>query len=425
MTNRTELPEGDRVLLTNLNIDRLRSLRAVELAIGSGVTVLAGPNASGKSNIVDALGFVFDAVYDGVERATGDRGTRAMLHRYRGLASRGFSIGLSLKSATFDANYRFRIGIARSGEATVTEERVSGETNGPAGSRFDFRLRDGSFQEHTSPSVSRALADIGPSSDSLMLSVMGDSLGVARRLVSSLLNEDGSTDRSDTIAQAIVDMADFLGDMYTYRLFPNTLREPTPPMSSGRLVEDGTNLPSVLRRIVRERGLAYRQLVGALSQVVPDIEDVKVQQFSGYQHIQLKHRSLTTDRGKRGWLHISSESDGTVRTLALLVALYQDPPPSLICIEEPEINVHVGALGILADTLNEVGAQSQVVVTSHSSDLLDFFGEDAIRAVTIHEGRTQAGRLRETQAVALREALFSAGELHRIEGLATETTGEL
>ncbi len=411
----------DQVKLTYLMAGNLRSLREVRLDIGSSVTVLAGPNASGKSNIIDAMNFVYDAIYHGVEEAIGDRGTSAMLHRHGGHSSQGFTIGLGLESSTFVAQHQFRIGITRPGEVSIASERISGQIKHLRGKRFDISLRDGDFHKPASINLSHELTGKKLPSDYLMLSVMGDSLAVAQSLASSLLDDNGPTELSTSVGEAIVDMANFIGEMSFYRLFPNTMREPTPPRPGHRLVEDGTNLASVLRRMVRQKGDAYWQLIGALQRVIPDIEDVLVRQFGGYQYILLKHRSLTTRAGERGWLDISSESDGTVRTLALLVALYQDPLPSLICIEEPELNVHVGALEVLADTLKEVGNRSQVIMTTHSTDLLDYFQEDAIRAVVIEKGRTRAGGLRKPQVEALRQALFTAGELHRMEGLSLDT----
>ena len=134
----------------------------------------------------------------------------------------------------------------------------------------------------------------------------------------------------------------------------------------------------------------------------------------------MKHRSLSSKCDASGWLDISDESDGTVRTLGFLVALYQDPPPAFIAIEEPELSVHVGALEVLAESLNEVGLRSQIVITTHSCDLLDCFREDALRAVVSQEGRTKAGRLRRNQADALKQVLLTAGDIHRMEGLSVD-----
>ena len=407
MTNQNQTLDENRILLTFLRVSNFRSLHNVELDIGPEVTVLAGPNASGKSNIVDALSFVADALYDGVDRAVGNRGARSVLHRHRGKIGRSFTIELGLESPTFTARHEVKIRIPRHEEVSIQEERISGTVKYPRRT-FDFSLRD----------ISQELREY--SSDTLMLSVMGDSPKVANLLTSMLMGNKGQADEMNPVGQAIVEMTNFIGDMRFYHLFPNVMREPRRLTTNDKLEENGENLASVLFGIVKQRGNAYWQMISALNQVVPDIEDVRVLETGGYHYVQLKHLSLSSTARNSGWLDIVNESDGTVRALGLFVALYQDPPPALIIIEEPELTVHVGTLEVLADSLNEVGLRSQIMVTTHSCDLLDCFREDSLRAVFSSEGRTKAGRLRANQAAALKEALLTPGEIHRMEGLSLE-----
>ena len=63
-------------------------------------------------------------------------------------------------------------------------------------------------------------------------------------------------------------------------------------------------------------------------------------------------------------------SSGTLYALGLVAVALQDPAPSLIAIEEPELNIHPGALEAIADILNIAAQRTQVVVTTHSPDLL-------------------------------------------------------
>ena len=420
MTTQAEIPEEERVFLTYLRAKDFRSLHNLQLDIGSKLTVLAGPNASGKSNIVDAMSFVVDALYDGVDRAVGYRRSRAILHRHRGKSSRSFLLGLGLESCKFTAHHEFKIGIQRGGEVSILAERIFGETKSPTKSKFNFSLKDGKFLSPGHANLSNTLTKLKYPSDTLMLSVMGDSPIVANLLTSSLMDSSSSSDEVESVGQAIVNMTNFVGDMGFYHLFPNVMREPKRLKDNDKLEEDGSNLASVLRRLVKLKGSAYKQLIGALNHVVTDIEDVRVRETGGYLYIQLKHRSLSSNGVGSGWLDISNESDGTVRTLGFFVALYQDPPPALIIIEEPELSVHVGTLEVLADTLSEVQLRSQVVITTHSCDLLDYFPEDAIKAVISENGRTIAGPLSSNQTEALKRALLTAGEIHRMEGLSID-----
>ncbi len=75
---------------------------------------------------------------------------------------------------------------------------------------------------------------------------------------------------------------------------------------------------------------------------------------------------------------LSSMSDGTLRLIAYLILLYQSDIPPLICIEEPERNLHPGILKDVAAIMKRLSRRTQVVFTTHSSQLLDCFQSDEI-----------------------------------------------
>jgi predicted ATPase len=78
----------------------------------------------------------------------------------------------------------------------------------------------------------------------------------------------------------------------------------------------------------------------------------------------------------------SSISDGTLRFIAYFVLLHRTNSdlPSLICIEEPERNLHPGLLNALSLVLKQLSRKTQVVITTHSSQLLDCFKPEEIRS---------------------------------------------
>ena len=403
--------------LAELHVERFHSIFSSDLTLQPDITVLVGPNASGKTNLIDAIKFVNDALYDGVDRAVGSRGSRAVLHRHAGRRSRLFTIELAFASDSLTAKYRLRVRISSEGESSISYERISG-IDSFRQLEVNMRLSGGKFIREglRASGLSTALANLSYDSDSLMLSVMGDSQVVARAVADSLYQGK----RAEAAADMVWRLSNFVGEMRFYHLFPNVMREPKPPTAGETLEEDGENLASVVRKLVRERGEPYRQLVAALAAIVPDICDLRVNEAGGYNFVQLRHRSLSSESAASGWVDLKSESDGTVRMLGLLVALYQDQAPTLLVIEEPELTVHVGALAVLADAFNEVSSRTQIVLTTHSSDLLEHFDADSIRAVSSVDGRTTAGVLSETQLTGLRRDLVTPGEIHRMEGLSAQ-----
>ena len=75
---------------------------------------------------------------------------------------------------------------------------------------------------------------------------------------------------------------------------------------------------------------------------------------------------------------LEEASDGTLRLIAYYILLNQRPLLSLIAIEEPERSLHPGALKDIAKILRQVAERSQVIITTHSSQLLDAFSSESL-----------------------------------------------
>ncbi len=117
---------------------------------------------------------------------------------------------------------------------------------------------------------------------------------------------------------------------------------------------------------------------------------------------------------------MASESDGTLRALALLMALNQMPGPSIIGVEEPELMIHPGAMGVLANVIRGTSHRSQVILTTHSPDLITNFPVNSLRIVDLENGATKIGPVREDERQIVEDKLFKAGDLLRLGGLERE-----
>ena len=115
-------------------------------------------------------------------------------------------------------------------------------------------------------------------------------------------------------------------------------------------------------------------------------------------------------------------SDGTLRVLGLITAVFQRPAPSLLVIEEPEASMHPGALGSILDVLRLASRSMQVVVTTHSPDILDAKWIEArnLRILSWENGATRIARVSQAVRTALRQHLMGAGELLRSNALTSE-----
>jgi len=154
------------------------------------------------------------------------------------------------------------------------------------------------------------------------------------------------------------------------------------------LAENLSNLGLVLNRLQRNRDTKQR-LLELLQELYGEIEDFYLQIEGGTVQVFFQEAHL------RSPTPATRLSDGTLRFLCLLVILLHPDPPPLICIEEPELGLHPDVLPTLIELLKEAGTRTQLIITTHSADLIDELS-DMPEAVLVCEkvnGSTQIKRL--------------------------------
>ena len=400
--------------ITKVWAKNFRSIKSLELEL-SPLTVLVGPNGSGKSNIADVLMFISDALRDGLDSALAARG-RAAIRRDRRDVTVG--VGIDFPESLFEYEFSLRFtgtGDHRVRTETMTATPKEGDTN-----RIALGFTDGQL---TTPSVSRlSMGPAGffaepisamdlesfkaPASDlalSSPLSPVWTLLAMGRQG----LSKSGPT---------LVVVKELLSEIRRYHIFPNALREPQRTSAVFPLDEDAGNLGSVLEEMIKKRGEDFKELLAALGHVVPGIKNIGVKSAGGHLYLQFTHepdRPSAKDLVLEGF----QESDGTLRLLGLLVALYQQAP-GLKVIEEPELTIHPGALAYIAELMEEVATERMsLLVTTHSPDFLDLVPVNSIRAVEMSDGGTIAAPIAEHQWNAVAKKLFTPGQIHQMEGL--------
>ena len=156
-----------------------------------------------------------------------------------------------------------------------------------------------------------------------------------------------------------------------YHIFPNSLRHPQKVAESYPLATGGENLASTLRDMAQKKSSFLPELKEALSVAVPGVRDIRV--VEGWQLLcggAQARRDDGTDKRASG-LTFPMNPMAPSGLLAMLTALFQDPAPSLIGLEEPELAIHPGAMAVLADTMKEASLRGQVLVATHSPDLIN------------------------------------------------------
>lgn len=380
------------------------------------LTVLVGPNAAGKSNVLDILRFIKDALRFDLEAAISLRhGPEAIQRRTVDGQTLDVELGLAAREGGrkggYSLQYSFMFVVDDDGGFHVEQEYVCVRPSGLE-KTFEIRIAKGRLiqSERLDP------ADDGPRlvQHADRPDFSPSDLWLLNPSRSWLLRDRVSQSEWDEIGNCLRRFHQRLRGSRFYHIFPNTLREPRRVDSAHPLAEDASNLASVLR-VMKRRGLFMMSgFRDSLSLLIPGVTALDVDSAGGYLVVRLKHQS-----GRDGtWIDLSQESDGTIRLLGLLVTLYQPRSPSLMGMEEPELTVHPGAMAPLADLLNEASRRSQVIVTTHSPDLIDCLTDyritESLRIVELVDGVTVVRGVADSQRDAVRKHLFSPGELHRM-----------
>jgi len=217
---------------------------------------------------------------------------------------------------------------------------------------------------------------------------------------------------------------DELSKMGFYNINPDAIRGLQSPDAGDVLQRDGGNLASVVARLGKfENGEVKKRVAEYLGMVVPGLIDFNEKNVGHMETLEFRQE---VKGAKDAWRFPAiNMSDGTLRALATLIALFQATVLEgvrLVGIEEPETALHPAAAGILRDCVIEASSAVQVIVTSHSAELLDDsdIPVEAIRAVESQGGKTFIAGLDSTSRSALRDRLYTAGELLRVGQLSPD-----
>ena len=358
-------------------------------------TFLIGQNGAGKSNFADAFAFLSEAMSSSLQAVLEHRGGFPAVGHRSSARGRPSNMGLAvtiddLDNDTVLADYAFELRALKGsyGFEVVREQCVLEKTDGKI-DRFDRRLSRLNLGDISNLDMDRS---------ALALPIVGGDI------------------RFKSISK-------FLSEMRVCRIEPTALREMQDPDGGLRLHSDGSNTASVLREMQRESPDDWELISKILEGIVPGTISVQPK----------KHGNKLTLEFKQDWAKAEpvkfeafNMSDGTLRILGVLTAILQPQKPSLLVIEEPEATIHLGALGSILDVIRHAARFMQVVVTTHSPDVLDadWIEDRHLRIATWSKGVTQINTVSQPTKQAMRDHLMGAGELLRSNAL-TQTPGEL
>ncbi len=416
--------------LRRVRIRGYKSIAFCDVAL-QPLTVLVGRNGAGKSNFLDALAFLRDCLETNVTEAAKRRGGwSSIAFRTRSTPKvvfeieAGFSCGhprryeigngipgapaaagdasLNLKVYSFTAKYTLELTADQHSLTTVAREAlelVDETTKLTAG----FEARGGVITRFRSKPDSALPLPVPPS---------GELLSAARpdHLVVGFIG-----------TQPFLEVADGLRFMGFYNFHPDAIRRLQKPRRGTLLERDGSNLASVIEGLREIDPAAVERVRDYLALITEEVTRFEVKSYDEVEGLWFYLRPSPTAQPIP--FDAASMSDGTLRALAALMAAFQihlpSGGPSVVGIEEPETALHPAALRALVDALDEATQRTQVLLTTHSADLLS--GRDLtpgqVLVVRNRGGQTHITPVDAASRQTIDKELYSLADLHRMDRL--------
>jgi len=379
------------------------------------LNVLIGPNGSGKTNLIEALGLLQSTSKDLSEPIRQGGGVAEWLWK-GGSGIPGHTVGTSgtkpSPMASIEALVeplqglmllRYRLTVAQSGyNMEIMEERIENELPDP--------------ERHTG-TPPNAYAQMKPKPRSYYVNASGSAFIRAKDGTRELKREDVNPNQSILSQRKdpeqypeITHLGLKFGEIIVYRDWEfgptSAVRQPrVPDQQPDHLERDASNLAMMINRMKADPPVRV-QLLRYLKEFYLDADDVHAVVRESQIGLRLEERGITTPAARL--------SGGTLRWLSLLAVLLNPTPPPVVCIEEPELGLHPDIIPTLAKLLLEASQRMQLIVTTHSELLVEELGETPESIVVCEKdgGSTTMRRL-EKEELAKWLGKYSLGKLWR------------
>jgi predicted ATPase len=386
-------------MLTRIEISGFKTFEKFSMDVNPFLVIL-GPNASGKSNLFDAIRLLSRLAETDLSTAVKDmRGEVYELFRRKpsGEPARqmSFAIEVLLEPEVYDtwgekikishSRIRYELDIERQQDERGIERLVvSKETAKPIFASNDKWLNNKlskAFKQKFLKYERRTDWLSTEKDDKLQFHIHQDVLSERFRpahaagatILSSITNAD---------FPHLYALREELRAWRFLQLEPMALRRPSSMVAPEKLLSDGSNLPTVLAHIqaeTRTNKFPFGALVNIkadLARLIPGIVDLTVETDPNHREYRI---DITTREGPP--LTSRVVSDGTLRVLALLALLNDPKHRGLVCFEEPENGIHPQRLEVMIQRLRELVTQvqepetveeplSQLIMNSHSPVVL-------------------------------------------------------
>lgn len=360
-----------------IKIHGFKSLKDIDFEM-KPLNVLIGPNNGGKTNFLEFFEFLSKAAYEELQNSI------ARCGGFDSLLFAGYVNSKSIEDKKISWEIDFSIPFLPDEERDFSYKvTLASEWPYSSGASIDNEwLNKNNLKERMQKQT------LTPLERSLRGGLLGRSLGKPGRPL-----KEGEL----TIAQAPQDIEIHLREyirswaIYEFSTATNSpLRREQSLKAGVRISPTGDNLAAVLHSM-KERGEyreAYNEIIKTLKVAFPTLKDLRFPCEVSEGKIALRWEGEFKREFPANVL-----SDGVLKFLCLTTLLLSPDPPDLICIDEPEIGLHPQLIGLVAELLTAASERTQLIVTTHSPQLIKRLKPEDVVIVEKKDGATELRRL--------------------------------
>lgn len=345
-------------MIKQISLKNFCSYQELDLELGQ-LNVIVGRNGSGKSNFLSFFEMVGMASDGELNRYIRNKGGFSYARHLSSQADEGLSWGITLESE-YNEELRYDVSLHPMGEAgySIASEVLSRPAKEGYAERYKFlEARNGLVTL-----LNASQTEVAQFNDT------------ERELILPRL-KDISRYKAQIEAHRQMKEWEVFQGFGDYEF--NRIRQPQllDVISPLRLANNGSNLISVLYTLTSEPryDAVNDRLNDLMGSVFADFKKFDLRPVGG-GNASLAYRSTHLPTS----IPASLMSDGQLRFLGMLMTLLLPEPPNLILIDEPEIGMHPKMINVFAEVLKQTARHTQVIITTHSPQLLDNIPVDCV-----------------------------------------------
>jgi len=358
--------------IERIKIKNYKALQNIEISDISPMTVIVGKNGVGKSTFFDVFGFLRDCLNTNVKNALDKRGGfKEVVSREKNDEELSFEI--KFRSGKSEPLVTYELGISNSTGKPIVAKEILSFRRGQHGALWrmlDFKDGSGTAVEGNPASY--------------------DEVKSARRETQKLESPDilaikglGQFAQFPAIAQFRKMIEGWTVSDFRISSAANLQDN----ISSEHLSATGENLSQVAKYMHENHEETFKKILSKMSARIPGVTNVQAESTID-DRLVLRFK----DGAFKDPFLSKYASDGTMKMFAYLILLSDPSPSPLLCIEEPENQLYLEVLDVLADEFREYSSNGQIFISTHSPDLLNAVNLNEVVVFEKSHGYTTAKR---------------------------------